>query len=139
MSPNKEHQWRNLLGCDHWVLAGTPRPKTVGFRNLVRVAIAPVSKKLAVKGNFILPRGPFHVRNRNLTGSVDLLSISLYKTIAKLKKRPIEFQLFNGFYLSRQSRKKEKTSFDGSKPPTKKIGDKLTFHEEPSLNPQSCI
>ena len=49
MSPNKEHQWRNLLGCDHWVLAGTPRPKTVGFRNLVGVAIAPVSKKLAVK------------------------------------------------------------------------------------------
>ena len=61
------------------------------------------------------------------------------KKIAKLKKSPIEFQLFNGFYLSRQSRKKEKTSFDGSKPPTKKIGDKLTFHEEPSLNPQSCF
>ena len=137
--PNKWRQWQNLQGVFYWVIAGTPRPKSVGFCDLVGVAIAPVSKKLAVKGNFILPRGPFHVRNRNLTGSVDLLSISWYKKIAKLKKRPIEFQLFNGFYLSRQSRKKEKTSFDGSKPPTKKIGDKLTFHEEPSLNPQSCI
>ena len=31
------------------VLAGSPRPKTVGFHDLVGVAIAPVSKKLAVK------------------------------------------------------------------------------------------
>ena len=40
-------------GCDYWVLtetSGTPRPKTVGFCNLVEVVIAPVSKKkLAVK------------------------------------------------------------------------------------------
>ena len=39
----------NLLGCDHWVLAGTPRPKIVGFYHLAGVAIAPVSKKLALK------------------------------------------------------------------------------------------
>ena len=38
-----------MLGCDHWVLAGTPRSKTVGFRNLVGGVIAPVSKKPAVK------------------------------------------------------------------------------------------
>ena len=47
--PNEGRQWPNLLGCDHWVLAGTPRPKTVGFCDLVAVAIAPVSKKLTVK------------------------------------------------------------------------------------------
>ena len=34
---------------DHWVLARIPRSKTVGFRNSVGVAIAPVLKKLAVK------------------------------------------------------------------------------------------
>ena len=39
-----------LARCDHWVLAGTPTPKIVGFCYLVGVAIAPVSKKLAVKG-----------------------------------------------------------------------------------------
>ena len=31
---------KSLLGCDHWVLAGTPRPKMVEFRDLVRVVIA---------------------------------------------------------------------------------------------------
>ena len=49
---NEGRQWKKLLGCDYWVQAetsGTPRPKTVGFCNLVRVAIAPVSKKLALK------------------------------------------------------------------------------------------
>ena len=37
--------------CDHWVQAGTqgPRPKMVGFYDLVGVAIAPVSKKVAAK------------------------------------------------------------------------------------------
>ena len=39
------------LGCDHLVLAGTPGPKRVEFRDLVGVAIAPVSKQLAVKYN----------------------------------------------------------------------------------------
>ena len=48
-SPYEGCQWRNLLGCDHWVLAGTPRPKIVGFCDLVGVAIAPLSKKLAVE------------------------------------------------------------------------------------------
>ena len=33
----------------NYLTAGTPRPKTVGFRDLVGVAIAPVPKKLAVK------------------------------------------------------------------------------------------
>ena len=47
MLTNEGRQWWNLLGT--WVLAGTARHKTVGFRNLVRVAIAPVSKKLTVK------------------------------------------------------------------------------------------
>jgi hypothetical protein len=46
--PNQGRQWQNLLGVDHWVMARTPRSKTIGFRDLVRVAIAPVSKKLAV-------------------------------------------------------------------------------------------
>ena len=32
----------------NYLTAGTPRPKTVGFRDLVGVAIAPVSKKLTV-------------------------------------------------------------------------------------------
>ena len=41
----------NLLVCDHWVLAGIPWPKTVEFRDLVGVAIAPVSNKIAVKSN----------------------------------------------------------------------------------------
>ena len=49
MSPNEGCQWQNLLGCDHWVLAGTPRSKMVVFRDLVGVAIATVSKKLNVK------------------------------------------------------------------------------------------
>ena len=50
MSPNEACQLgQNLLGRGHWVLAGTPRPKIVGFCDLVGVAIAPVSKKLAVK------------------------------------------------------------------------------------------
>ena len=40
---------KSLLGRDHWVLARTPRPKMVGFCDLAGVAIAPVSKKLAVK------------------------------------------------------------------------------------------
>ena len=42
---NEGRQWQKQLGCDYWVLAersGTPRPKTVGFCNLVRVVIAPV-------------------------------------------------------------------------------------------------
>ena len=37
---------------DHWVLPGPPRPKTDGFCDLVGVAIAPVSKILAVKSVF---------------------------------------------------------------------------------------
>ena len=49
LSPNKGRQWQNLLGCDNWVLARTPRPIMVGFCDLVGVAIAPVSKKLTVK------------------------------------------------------------------------------------------
>ena len=34
-----------------YIIAGTPGPKMVEFRFLVGVAIAPVSKKLAVKYN----------------------------------------------------------------------------------------
>ena len=41
-------KWQNLLGWDHWVQAGPPCPKAVEFRDLVGVAIAPVSKKLTV-------------------------------------------------------------------------------------------
>ena len=33
-------QWQNLLGCDHWVLAGPLDPKQFGFCGLVRVIIA---------------------------------------------------------------------------------------------------
>ena len=51
MLPNEERQWRNLLGFDHWILAGTLGPKMVEFCDLMGVAIAPVSKKLAVKYN----------------------------------------------------------------------------------------
>ena len=52
--PNEGRQWQNLLGCDHWVLAGTPRPKTVGFGNLVRVAIAPIKKWLLIEYSSII-------------------------------------------------------------------------------------
>ena len=43
--PNEGRQCQNLLGYDYWVLARTPGLKTVGFGDLVRVDIAPVSKK----------------------------------------------------------------------------------------------
>ena len=46
MSPNKGRQWQKLLGCDNWILYGSPEPTTAGFRNLVGVGI--VSKKLAI-------------------------------------------------------------------------------------------
>ena len=46
---NEGRQRWNLLECDHWVLAGSPWPKTVRFRDLVGVGIAPLSKKLTVK------------------------------------------------------------------------------------------
>ena len=49
---NEGRQWRNLLGCDHWVLAGTPWPKTVEFCELGGVVIAPVLKKMAFKRLF---------------------------------------------------------------------------------------
>ena len=29
---NEGCQWQNLLGCDHWVLIGSPEPKMVVFR-----------------------------------------------------------------------------------------------------------
>ena len=51
MLPSEGCQWQNLLGFDHWVLAGTPGPKMVEFRDLLGVVIAPVSKKLTVKYN----------------------------------------------------------------------------------------
>ena len=47
--PNEGRQWQNLLGCDNWVLSGSPEPAMVGFCDLIRVGIGPVSKKLAVK------------------------------------------------------------------------------------------
>ena len=28
---NEGCQWQNLLGCDHWVLTGSPEPKMVVF------------------------------------------------------------------------------------------------------------
>ena len=43
---NEGCQWQNLLGCDNWVLPGSPKLKMVGFRDLVGVDIGPVSKKL---------------------------------------------------------------------------------------------
>ena len=50
MSPNKECQWQNLLGCDHWAQSGSPKPTIVGFRDLVGVGIGQFPKKtLAVK------------------------------------------------------------------------------------------
>ena len=59
MSPNEGRQWQNLLGCDNWVLSGSPEPTMVGFRNLIRVGIGPVSKKLAV--NIIPPFNSAHL------------------------------------------------------------------------------
>ena len=52
--PNEVCQWWNFLGCDHWLLAGTPTFKNFGFCDLLGVAIAPVSKKLAVKSKRII-------------------------------------------------------------------------------------
>jgi hypothetical protein len=43
--PNEGRQWRNLQGCDNWVLSGSPEPTMVGFCDLVGVGIGSVSKK----------------------------------------------------------------------------------------------
>ena len=53
--------WRNLLLCDHWVLAWAHWPKMVGFHNLVGVAIASVSKKLALSWKSYYTKVKWHV------------------------------------------------------------------------------
>ena len=65
MLPNEGHQWQNLPGCDHWVLAGSPKPKTVGFCNLVGVAIALVSKNCP--NIYSVPKGKIIMKLRTFS------------------------------------------------------------------------
>ena len=43
------------LSFNYFVLAGSPEPKKVGFRDLVTIAYGPVSKNLAAKRFSVLP------------------------------------------------------------------------------------
>ena len=49
LSANKGHQQQNMLGCDHWALAGSPEPQMVVFCDFIGVGIGPLPKKLADK------------------------------------------------------------------------------------------
>ena len=41
-------KWHAQLGCEHWLLDGTPWPKTVGFCDLLGTSYAPDSEILSV-------------------------------------------------------------------------------------------
>ena len=64
---NSQFFW-NWCNGSHWVLAGNPWPKTVEFCDLAGAAIAPVSKKLAVKALYgkVVDLSIFHFLRPNI-------------------------------------------------------------------------